>query len=73
MPSQSHFLGHVDNPADAAYEPPKKRLYSPVNCPHCEYDRRFPETATGGWMYVGNGAPIVCCPVCNPDAAHPRC
>lgn len=45
---------------------------TPANCPHCEYDRRFPETASGGWMYPGNNAPIGPCPMCNPDQKHPR-
>lgn len=46
--------------------------YTPANCPHCEYDRRFPETAGGGWIYPGNNGPIGACPMCNPDGKHPR-
>jgi hypothetical protein len=49
-----------------------KHGITPQNCPHCEYDRRFPETATGGWMYPGNNGPIVPCPMCNPDQKQPR-
>lgn len=51
----------------------KPKIPKPSECPHCEYDRRSPETATGGWVYMGNNAPIGPCPMCNPDAAHPRC
>lgn len=43
----------------------------PAVCPYCEYDRQFPDTAGGGWMYLGNGGPFVCCPVCNSDGAIP--
>jgi hypothetical protein len=50
----------------------RKPRFTPANCPHCEYDRRFPESKSGGWMYMGNGAPLTCCPVCNPDGKHPR-
>lgn len=46
--------------------------YTPENCPHCEYDRRFPETEGGGWIYQGNNGPIVSCPVCNDDGKHPH-
>jgi hypothetical protein len=49
-----------------------KRGITPANCLHCEYDRRFPETAGGGWIYPGNNAPIGPCPICNPDGKHPR-
>lgn len=49
-----------------------KHGITPGNCPNCEYDRRFPMTASGGWMDMGNNGPIMCCPVCNPDARHPR-
>jgi hypothetical protein len=48
------------------------KLFTPANCPHCEYDRQFPETANGGWVYMGNNAPIGPCPMCNPDGSHPR-
>lgn len=51
---------------------PFKPRYQPDNCPHCEYDRRFPETAEGGWIYQGNNASIVSCPMCNPHGTHPR-
>lgn len=50
----------------------KTKPFKPSECPHCEYDRRFPDTASGGWMYLGNGHPIVCCPICNWDESHPR-
>lgn len=53
-------------------EPPKSRRFTPQNCPHCEYDRKFPETAGGGWIYPGNGSRIVPCGMCNPDGKHPR-
>jgi len=46
--------------------------YTPENCPHCEYDRRFPGFETGGWMQQDNNGPIVSCPVCNDDGKHPR-
>lgn len=58
-------------PAEA-FEPPKPHRFTPQNCPHCEYDRKFPETAGGGWIYPGNGSPIVPCGMCNPDGKHPR-
>ena len=44
----------------------------PSNCPHCEYDRRFPGFEGGGWMQQDNNGPIVSCPMCNPDGGHPR-
>jgi hypothetical protein len=50
----------------------KRHGITPANCPHCEYDRRFPQTAGGGWIYPGNNGPIVPCPMCNADEAHPR-
>lgn len=50
----------------------RPRRYTPDNCPHCAYDRQFPETSMGGWIYLGNNAPIVACPVCNPDGDHKR-
>lgn len=47
--------------------------YQPDNCPHCEYDRLFPETADGGWVYVGNNSPIGPCIFCNPHGTfRPR-
>ena len=45
--------------------------FSPSNCPHCEYDRRFPGFEAGGWMQQDNNGPIVSCPMCNPHAVHP--
>lgn len=48
------------------------KRYQPGNCPHCAYDRRFPETAGGGWIYPGNNHPIVPCGMCNPHGAIPR-
>ena len=44
----------------------------PSNCPHCEYDRRFPGFEAGGWMQQGNNGPIVPCPLCNDAQAYPR-
>jgi hypothetical protein len=41
-------------------------------CPHCEYDRRFPGFEAGGWVQQDNNGPIVSCPVCNPDGSYPR-
>lgn len=50
-----------------------KRLgITPQNCKYCEYDRRFPETESGGWIYMGNNGPYKPCPMCNADGAHPR-
>ncbi len=43
----------------------------PADCPHCEYDRRFPGFERGGWMQQDNNGPIVSCPVCNDDGKHP--
>ena len=45
---------------------------TPANCPNCEYDRRFPGFEGGGWLETDNNGPIVACPLCNPDGAHPR-
>lgn len=45
---------------------------TPSNCPNCEYDRRFPQTAAGGWIDPGNNGPVGPCPLCNADAKHPR-
>lgn len=39
----------------------------PADCPHCEYDRRFPGFEAGGWLQQDNNGPIVSCPVCNDD------
>lgn len=44
----------------------------PSECPHCEYDRRFPGFEGGGWMQQDNNGPIVSCPMCNDDGKHPR-
>jgi len=41
----------------------------PSECRHCEYDRRFPETSAGGWLYFGNNGPYVPCPCCNDDGS----
>lgn len=49
----------------------KRKRYTPQNCPHCEYDRRFPGFEGGGWMQQDNNGPIVSCPMCNDDGAHP--
>lgn len=45
---------------------------TPANCPSCKYDRKFPETKRGGWMYMGNNGPYVACPMCNADERQPR-
>lgn len=42
----------------------------PANCPHCEYDRRFPGFEGGGWIQQDNNGPIVSCPMCNDDGSH---
>lgn len=47
-------------------------MFKPSSCPHCEYDRRFPETAMGGWLYFGNNGPYVPCPLCNDDGSWLR-
>lgn len=47
-------------------------LFKPHECPACEYDRQFPETASGGWTYSGNNGPYWACYLCNPDGEHPR-
>lgn len=44
---------------------------TPANCPHCEYDRRFPGFEAGGWMQQDNNGPIVSCPMCNDDGIFP--
>lgn len=46
--------------------------FTPDDCPHCEYDRRFPGFEGGGWIQQDNNGPIVSCPVCNDDGKHPR-
>jgi hypothetical protein len=46
--------------------------FTPANCPHCEYDRAFPGFERGGWIQQDNNGPIVSCPMCNPNGAHPR-
>jgi len=46
--------------------------FTPANCPHCAYDRRFPGFESGGWMQQDNNGPIVSCPLCNDDGSHPR-
>jgi hypothetical protein len=42
----------------------------PTECPHCEYDRRFPGFEGGGWMQQDNNGPIVPCPLCNDDGSY---
>ncbi len=44
---------------------------TPANCPHCEYDRRFPGFESGGWMQQDNNGPIVSCPTCNDKGIFP--
>jgi hypothetical protein len=44
---------------------------TPANCPHCEYDRRFPGFESGGWMQQDNNGPIVSCPMCNDKGIFP--
>lgn len=54
-------------------EPGKlRRTPHPSECPHCEYDRRFPGFEFGGWMQQDNNGPIVPCPMCNDDGAYLR-
>jgi len=48
---------------------PKPKRFTPDDCPHCEYDRKF---YGGGWVYYGNNGPISPCPLCNDDGKHPR-
>lgn len=50
----------------------KRLRVKPAECPHCEYDRRFPGFERGGWIQQENNGPIVSCPMCNDDGAHPR-
>jgi hypothetical protein len=45
---------------------------TPANCPHCEFDRRFPGFKSGGWIEPYNNGPIGPCPMCNADGSHPR-
>lgn len=58
------------NAKDMVREHKSMPCYRPDNCPHCEYDRRFPGFEAGGWMQQDNNGPIVSCPMCNPDGAH---
>ena len=44
--------------------------FTPDNCPHCEYDRKFPGFERGGWIQQDNNGPIVSCPMCNGDGKH---
>lgn len=46
------------------------QCFNPADCPHCEYDRRFPGFRGGGWIIQENGGPIVPCPMCNADGSH---
>lgn len=46
--------------------------FTPADCPHCQYDRRFPDFEMGGWLQQDNNGPIVPCPLCNDDGKHPR-
>ena len=55
-----------------AFDRPAPRRFTPANCPHCEYDRRFPGFEAGGWIRQDNNGPIVSCPMCNPNGAIPR-
>lgn len=50
----------------------RRQKPKPSECPHCEYDRRFPGFEAGGWMQMDNNGPIVSCPWCNDDCSHPR-
>ena len=50
----------------------RTRRFTPSNCPHCEYDRRFPGFEGGGWLQQDNNGPIVSCPLCNDDGSHER-
>ena len=47
-------------------------MYRPDECPHCEYDRKFPGFEAGGWMQQDNNGPIVSCPMCNDGGQYPR-
>jgi hypothetical protein len=47
-----------------------KKRYTPYNCPHCAYDRKFPGFEEGGWINQDNNGPIVACPVCNDDGKY---
>ena len=46
--------------------------WTPADCPHCEYDRRFPGFEGGGWIQQDNNGPIVACPLCNDAGRSPR-
>lgn len=50
----------------------KMQRPKPSECPHCEYDRRFPGFEAGGWMQQDNNGPIVSCPMCNDDGKFTR-
>jgi hypothetical protein len=56
---------------DLDYMPSNRPKVKPSECPHCEYDRRFPGFEAGGWMQQDNNGPIVSCPMCNDDGSHP--
>jgi hypothetical protein len=47
-----------------------QRKPQPSECPHCEFDRRFPGFEAGGWIQQDNNGPIVSCPMCNVDGSH---
>jgi hypothetical protein len=53
------------------WQPCMNNRPEPTECPHCEYDRRFPGFEFGGWMQTDNNGPIVPCPMCNPNETHP--
>jgi hypothetical protein len=57
---------------EAALRRSAKPVRRPSDCDHCAYDRKFPETKRGGWLYLGNNGPYVCCPMCNPAGDHRR-
>lgn len=57
--------------SDLDYMPSNIAKFKRANCPHCEYDRRFPCFEAGGWMQQDNNGPIVSCPMCNPDGDGP--
>jgi glutaredoxin len=44
--------------------------YTPENCPHCEYDKRW--LGYGGWIYHGNNGPIIPCGLCNANGLFSR-
>jgi hypothetical protein len=57
---------------EAILQMPLPPLHKPSECPHCEYDRRFPGFEMGGWLQQDNNGPVVSCPICNDDGSHPR-